>query len=73
MMLGVTDGGDGCECRRCIREKDKHVMWGAIKFPLSGTKMILCGICGSKRCPKATDHRLACTDSNAPGQPGSVY
>lgn len=35
--------------------------------------MILCPLCGNKRCPKASDHSLACTNSNAPGQPGSVY
>jgi len=37
------------------------------------TKMILCPECGNKRCPKASDHRLSCTGSNEPGQPGSVY
>ena len=37
------------------------------------TRMILCATCGNKRCPHATDHRLACTNSNEPGQPGSSY
>lgn len=36
-------------------------------------RMILCPECGNKRCPKASDHALACTRSNEPGQPGSVY
>jgi hypothetical protein len=36
-------------------------------------RMILCSECGNKRCPKASDHRLDCTSSNDPGQPGSVY
>lgn len=36
-------------------------------------RMILCPICGNKRCPHATDHRNACTNSNEPGQPGSSY
>jgi len=36
-------------------------------------KMMLCSTCGNKRCPKATDHTLACTGSNAPGQEGSAY
>lgn len=40
-------------------------------FPRS--RMILCEHCGNKRCPHATDHRLACTGSNEPGQPGSAY
>jgi hypothetical protein len=36
-------------------------------------RMILCAICGNKRCPHATDHRNACTNSNATGQVGSSY
>lgn len=35
--------------------------------------MILCPTCGNKRCPKATDISLGCTNSNEPGQPGSAY
>lgn len=35
--------------------------------------MIVCLCCGNKRCPKATDHRLFCTQSNESGQPGSIY
>ncbi|WP_208457748.1 hypothetical protein, partial [Burkholderia vietnamiensis] len=42
-------------------------------FPLECCQMILCLVCGNKRCPHATDHRHACTGSNEPGQPGSVY
>jgi hypothetical protein len=37
------------------------------------TMMTLCPSCGNKRCPKASNHELACTGSNEPGQPGSVY
>lgn len=33
----------------------------------------VCPQCGNKRCPKATDHRNTCTNSNEPGQKGSVY
>lgn len=36
-------------------------------------RMILCSECGNKRCPKATNHELPCTNSNEPGQAGSVY
>lgn len=35
--------------------------------------MILCPTCGNKRCPKASDHVNACTGSNEPGQPGSLF
>ncbi len=31
-----------------------------------------CEICGNKRCPHHSDHQLACTNSNEPGQPGSL-
>ena len=34
---------------------------------------IVCPNCGNKRCPRATDHDLACTNSNEPGQEGSRY
>jgi hypothetical protein len=57
-----------CECHRCIKENDLRD--GA--FPLSSTKMILCPKCGNKRCPKASDHRLTCTESNKSGQQGSI-
>lgn len=36
-------------------------------------RMVLCPICGNKRCPRATHHDNACTGSNEPGQPGSRY
>lgn len=42
-------------------------------IPVTGSRMILCPICGNKRCPKASDHKLACTNSNESGQRGSVY
>ncbi len=53
-------------CHKCFHEfrQDK---------PLFRQRMILCSVCGNKRCPKATDHNLACTNSNDEGQLGSVY
>ncbi len=50
-------------CHRCIAE--------GVKSPFFG--MLTCPDCGNKRCPKATDHRLACTRSNESGQYGSIY
>ncbi len=49
---------DKCGCREC----NPKAWW-----------MILCPDCGNKRCPKATSHQYACTNSNEPGQPGSAY
>ena len=74
MLKGITDGSRECECHRCIQEKNLTVLlFNNIPMDLSAAKMILCGECGNKRCPKASDHRLECTSSNAPGQAGSVY
>lgn len=36
-------------------------------------RMVVCPDCGNKRCPKATDHRFLCTNSNESGQTGSSY
>lgn len=59
--VGVLGGAAGTCC---------HKHWGSDN-PL--TMMLLCPQCGNKRCPKASDCSLACTGSNEPGQPGSVY
>lgn len=67
----VWDGVECC-CHKCIKEKNLVVSEGSY-FPLSTHRMILCPTCGNKRCPHASDHNLACTDSNEPGQAGSVY
>jgi hypothetical protein len=65
-----------CECHACIAELGLTMGAGdgfVDALPLSAGKMIVCPDCGNKRCPKASDHRLACTASNEPGQPGSIY
>ena len=49
-----------CWCYECCKEQRY-------------TQMFLCPQCGNKRCPRATDHREACTGSNDPGQAGSRY
>lgn len=50
-----------CWCRTCR------------PITLADMRMVLCPECGNKRCPKANDHRNACTGSNEMGQPGSTY
>lgn len=56
-----------CWCYDCLKDI-KEDGWS---IPL--TRMILCPDCGNKRCPRATNHNLECTNSNEPGQPGSRY
>ena len=71
-------------CERDVGHDGAHVdksgeAWGDECHPCwrclgsSYPRMVLCATCGNKRCPKAADHSLACTNSNAPGQPGSAY
>ena len=58
------------DCRRCEDILTEHLSpFGR----MLARKFIVCSICGNKRCPKATDHNLECTGSNASGQPGSDY
>lgn len=60
-----------CQCRQCGLDRDEHTIIDGMRFEVM--RMILCPICGNKRCPHANDHRNACTGSNEPGQPGSAY
>ena len=52
--------GEGCKCKACNPQ-------------MNGKVMFLCEKCGNKRCPHATDHTYACTNSNESGQEGSAY
>lgn len=49
---------NGCGCRLC----NPHAGW-----------FVTCATCGNKRCPKATNHNLDCTNSNESGQKGSEW
>lgn len=57
-----------CLCRKCIANKTDTNGW-----PLASTMFLACEKCGNKRCPHISDHTFACTNSNEPGQTGSVY
>ena len=60
----------GVCCRAC--ENVQLAELSAVQVMLKRS-FIVCTTCGHKRCPKATNHNLACTDSNASGQEGSDY
>lgn len=64
-----TAGKPDCYCYNC----NKNYTEPGSHFPYIMTRMIVCPMCGNKRCPHATDHSFACTNSNNPGQPGSRY
>jgi hypothetical protein len=57
-----------CWCYNCNKDKV-----GNNGLPVTAYTFIVCPECGNKRCPHATDHNLACTNSNESGQPGSRY
>ncbi len=61
-----------CGCRQCLRDRDERHP-SIPSLPAEAGMMILCPICGNKRCPHANNHRNECTHSNATGQKGSAY
>lgn len=65
---------DEC-CRKCwTKEHGTNAIGiGDVLVEPIGMPMIVCSVCGNKRCPRATDHDLPCTGSNDPGQEGSVF
>jgi hypothetical protein len=69
-MSDTLSAGELCGCMRCHRERGPSI--GKDFTPAPGFRYA-CEICGNKPCPHHTDHRLACTNSNKPGQPGSVF
>lgn len=67
-----------CGCRRCSEAWDKanapegaDILWKISQGRSS--RFIVCETCGNKRCPHATNHIYACTNSNESGQLGSDY
>lgn len=63
--LVVFTEGELCGCAKC-REKIDEVIPSFYSIASQG--MILCSLCGNKRCPHASSHDYACTQSNALGQ-----
>lgn len=53
--------GTNCSCRACEQRT----------FP--AIRLIVCELCGNKRCPHASNHNNACTNSNDVGQIGSDW
>lgn len=66
-----------CSCHRCASRRHdalKRLGLSAMeRLQLRPAQMVVCVVCGNKRCPQASDHRRDCTGSNAAGQPGSIY
>jgi hypothetical protein len=56
-------------CYNCLSDTYEN----GNSYPKSAYTFTVCTSCGNKRCPKATDHTLECTNSNEPNQKGSRY
>lgn len=69
---------DTCGCMKCVAERcaalgEEEGLRRINAFqPMDPHWRYACEICGNKRCPHHSDHTLACTNSNEPGQKGSV-
>lgn len=61
----LAQAANECGCWRCIDARGGMTIFNSW--------MVLCPVCGNKRCPHANDHDNECTGSNEPGQPGSAY
>ncbi|MGX3404828.1 DUF551 domain-containing protein [Klebsiella pneumoniae] len=59
--IPVSERMPDCWCRTC-----RPVVLNDMRF-------VVCPDCGNKRCPRANDHRNACTGSNEPSQEGGAY
>lgn len=72
--------GKVCGCHTCSRRVGEVIATADPTADMATrisnnpvNRMIVCDICGCKRCPRATDHEYDCTKSNKPGQEGSRY
>ena len=65
---------DLCGCIKCVDERASYSSGiPELIGPMVRGWRYACELCGNKRCPHHTDHALACTRSNEPGQEGSVF
>jgi hypothetical protein len=64
----MSEKVEGCGCYECTKNDVDQT-----GVPVLLQKMILCPLCGNRRCPKATYHGNDCTGSDDPHQEGSRY
>ena len=59
-------------CHVCDKINRNEIMSMGLSYLSLPVRMILCPICGNKRCPKAEYHAYKCTGSNDVGQVGEL-
>lgn len=64
-----------CACYACVAAEvaASPQLDEALGIDMRMARMFICPQCGNKRCPRAASHENACSDSNLPGQAGSLY
>lgn len=74
-MVRALLNGSKTQTRRVVKPRNGQYIPPSKKADINGWNQMLrlCPECDNKRCPKASDHQLACTGSNDSGQPGSVF
>lgn len=63
--LVVFTEGEVCGCADCLEKIDKVI---PSFYSIASQGMVVCRLCGNKRCPHASSHKNACTRSNVFGQ-----
>lgn len=58
---GISAGETQCACLACIKRYDLRSETG---LPLDMTRMIVCSVCGHKRCVHAKNHEAPCAKSD---------
>jgi hypothetical protein len=72
--MAIPNSPGAADCYTCD-QKQREGLTIIEQFEKFGSlgAFIVCPTCGNKRCPKATWHENACSGSNEPGQPGSIF
>ena len=57
-----------CQCRQCLRDRKEGLYLGKDWFiPAEATRMIVCSVCGDKRCIHAMTHEAPCAKDDIYG------
>jgi hypothetical protein len=71
-QMVVFTQGDICGCTGCLDLLDEFTQSADSWMSGSSRHMVVCSICGNKRCPHAQSHTYACGRSNEPGQEATL-
>lgn len=67
-QMVVFTQGEICGCTGCLDLLDEFTQSADSWLSGSSRHMVVCSVCGNKRCPHARSHTFVCSHSNEPGQ-----